>query len=166
MKIKSLIIGLTILGLGQPLLAQESTFKEYADSHSERRYCLYPSTLRMINIKKNEAFNELASSFDKFLIYQLDSASTADRSYNGMLSKFRKSGYEEYMSILGGGNTVVILGIEKRTNEMTGVVGIDDQLFAFFLKGNVAWQKIPTLIRTMEEDDIFNVLDIRSERLK
>ncbi len=154
------------MGLGQPLLAQEDILKEYATNRSERRYALYPSTLRMINIQKNEAFNELATSMEKFLIYDLDSISTADKSFSTMLDKYRKIGFEEYMSILGDGNSVVLLGKEKGTNELVGVVGQDDQLFAFFLKGNIAWQKIPTILRTMQDDDLLNVLDIKPERLK
>lgn len=162
--IRSLIIGLTLLGLAEPLLAQEDMFKDYAESHYERKYCLYPSTLRMINIKQNEDFNELASSFEKFLIYQLDSMSIAQKSYSKMISGFRNEGYEEYVTIFGGGNSTVILGKEMRVNELVGVVGLDDQLFAFFVKGNIAWQKIPTMINTLKDDDLFNVLDIKSER--
>lgn len=152
------------MGLTQPLLAQESIFKDYAEDNSARRYCLYPSTLRMINIQKNEAFNELASSFEKFLIYQLDSTAIVEKSYKTMLTNFSKAGYEEYMSIFGSGNDVVILGKEMRTNELTGVMSIEDQAYVFFLKGNVAWQKIPAIIRTMSDEDLFNVLDVPSER--
>ncbi len=154
------------MGLGQPLLAQEDILKEFAANRSERRYALYPSTLRMINIQKNEAFNELATSMEKFLIYDLDSISTVDKSFGTMLDTYRTIGFEEYMSILGDGNSVVLLGKEKGTNELVGVVGQDDQLFAFFLKGNIAWQKIPTILRTMQDDDLLNVLDIKPERLK
>ncbi len=152
------------MGLGQPLLAQEDILKEFAANRSERRYALYPSTLRMINIQKNEAFNELATSMEKFLIYDLDSISTANKSFGTMLDTYRTIGFEEYMSILGDGNSVVLLGKEKGTNELVGVVGQDDQLFAFFLKGNIAWQKIPTILRTMQDDDLLNVLDIKPER--
>lgn len=152
------------MGLSGPLLAQESVFKDHAEDNSERRYCLYPSTLRMINIQKNEAFNELASSFEKFLIYQLDSTAIVEKSYTKMLTNFRDKGYDEYMSIMGAGNNIVILGKEMRTNELTGVMSLEDKSFVFFLKGNVAWQKIPTIIRTMSDEDLFNVLDVRSEK--
>ena len=71
--IRLLTIGLLLGGLSQPLFSQEDIFKAYVEDNSERRYCLYPSTLRMINIKKNEAFEELATSLEKMLIYDLDS---------------------------------------------------------------------------------------------
>ena len=74
-KVKSLKIFILVLGLTQPLFAQESIFKDYAEQHNKRSYCLYPSTLRMINLQDNDAFDDLASSFEKFLIYELDSVS-------------------------------------------------------------------------------------------
>ncbi len=146
------------MGASPPLLAQEGIFKDYAEAHHTRSYCLYPSTLRMININKNEAFDELASSFEKFLIYELDSVSAVERSFMPMIGEYRAEGFEEYMYLHGSGNLAVILGEEKRVNEMVGVFGVNDQTFAFFLIGNIAWQKIPTLINTLSENDLFNVL--------
>ena len=160
-KVKSLKIVIIIMGLVQPLFAQESIFKDYAEEHNKRSYCLYPSTLRMINLQKNEAFDDMASSFEKFLIYELDSISASNRSFSGMLNSFKEEGFEEYLTIIGAGNYTTVLGEEKRVNEMVGVFGIENQMYAFFLRGNIAWQKIPTLVNTLSENDLFNVLDMR-----
>lgn len=160
-QIKTLILGLMLIGAGQPLLAQEDIFKDYAEKNNDRSYCLYPSTLRMINIKKNPAFEEFASSFDKLLIYDLDSASVASKSFFKMMDKYRAAGFEEYMFVTGGGSEVLLLGKEKRTNELVGILGQDNGIFAFFLKGNVAWQKIPQIIQTLSEDDVLNILDMK-----
>ena len=124
---KSFLIGLMLWGLSQPLFAQESILKDFAEDRSESKYCLYPSTLRMINLKNNEAYNELASSFEKFLIYQMDSMAVVEKSHRGIMKEYRSEGFEEYISVMGGGNEVLILGEEKRTNEMVGVFGRDDQ---------------------------------------
>lgn len=159
--IKSLLIGGLLWGLGQPLFAQEAVFKEYAEKHNERSYCLYPSTLRMINIQKNDAFEEFASSFKKLLIYDLDSVSSAEKNYQPMLKKFLTAGFEEYMSIFGDGNDVLILGKEQRVNELVGVIGRDDEVFAFYLIGNVAWQKIPEIFETLSDGDVLNILDMK-----
>ena len=159
-KVKSLKIFIIILGLIQPLLAQESIFKDYVEEHNTRSYCLYPSTLRMINLQENEAFDQMASSFEKFLIYELDSISVSNRSFNSMLTSFKAEGFEEYLTIIGAGNYTTVLGQEKRVNEMVGVFGIENQMFAFFLRGNIAWQKIPGLVNTLSKNDLFNVFDM------
>lgn len=151
------------MGLLQPLLAQEDIIKAYAEEHDSRSYCLYPSTLRMINLTRNEAFDEMASSFEKILIYELDSLSVINKSYRPMLTNYEKEGFEEYITMVGAGTFTVILGKEKRVNEMVGVLGIKDQMFAFFVRGNIAWQKIPTLINTLSENDLLNVLELQTE---
>ena len=81
-----------------------------------------------------------------------------------MTDKFEKEGFEEYISVTGDGNDILILGKEMRVNEVVGVIGREGTMFAFFMKGNIAWQKIPTLINTLSEEDLFNVLAIQSER--
>lgn len=162
-KVKSLLITFMLVGLSQPLLAQESMLKDYAENHHRGSYCLYPSTLRMINLTKDDDFDEMASSFEKFLIYELDSVSAIDQSFKPMLNEYLSEGFEEYMYIIGDGNFTMIYGKEKRVNELVGVVGLEDQMFAFFLKGNVAWQKIPTMINSLSENDIFNLLDLRNK---
>ncbi|MEQ8714591.1 MAG: hypothetical protein RIC80_16340 [Cyclobacteriaceae bacterium] len=118
-KVKSLFIIFMLMGASLPLLAQEDIFKDYAEAHHSRSYCLYPSTLRMININKNEAFDELASSFEKFLIYELDSVSAVERSFMPMIGEYRAEGFEEYMYLHGNGNLAMILGEEKRKVTVT-----------------------------------------------
>ncbi len=157
---KPIILGLMLMGLLQPLLAQEYILKDFAEDRNESKYCLYPSTLRMININKNEAYEELASSFEKFLIYQMDSATVGKKSYRDIMQQYRDAGFEEYISVMGGGTTALILGEEKKINEMVGVFGLDDQVFLFFLQGNIQWQKIPTLLNTFAENDLINIFDL------
>ncbi len=152
-----------LLGLSQALLAQEDIFKDYAKQRFLQSYCLYPSTLRMLNLNDNTAFDELASSIDKLLIYELDSVATTSRSYDQMLMAYREAGFEEYVYIEGAGQHTIILGKESRIDEMVGVITLADQVLAFFLRGNVAWQKIPTLMNTLQENDVFNVLNLKPE---
>jgi len=159
---KSFFIGLILWGLSQPLFAQESILKDFAEERNSSKYCLYPSTLRMLNLKNNEAYNDLATTFEKFLIYELDSVTTVERSYRKIMKSYRSEGFEEYVSVIGGGNEVLILGEEKRTNEMVGVFGQNGQIFVFYLLGNIAWQKIPTLVNTLAENDLINIFDINT----
>lgn len=152
------------MGLMRPLLAQEDILKEFARERHSASYCLYPSTLRMINVTRDADVDEMASSVEKFLIFELDSMSIVEQAFTPMLTDYRDEGFEEYMYILGDGHYTVILGKEKRVNEMIGIVGLQGQMFAFFLAGNVAWQKIPSFIRTLSENDIFSLLDKNAEK--
>lgn len=161
---KSLIIGLALMGLSQPLFAQDDILKDFAEERNSTKYCLYPSTLRMINLENNANYNELASSFEKFLIYQLDSITSTENSYKSVLTEYEENGFEEYISVYGDGTSVLVLGKEQRTNEMVGFFAQKDQIFMFHLLGNIAFQKIPTLINTFAENDLLNIFDLKIDQ--
>jgi hypothetical protein len=148
------------MGLSGPLLAQESVLKAYAEEHRERKFCFYPSTLRMINLTGNEEFNVLVKPIEKMLIYTMDSASVAERSYVKLPDQFQKNGFEEYVTMYGAGNNMFIYGKES-SEEMLGVLGMNDQVFAFYIRGNVNWQKIPALFTTMQDNEILQIFDLK-----
>ena len=143
----------------QPLFSQESIVKEYGESNKKQAYCFYASTLRMVNITENDAYNELVSGVNKLLIYLLDSTATATKSYTGIIEKYKDEGFEEYASIWGG-TTLFIYGKEGRNNEIVGVFGEENNSAAFYLNGSIAWQKIPELLNTLNQNDIINIFDL------
>lgn len=152
------------LGLSyRPLFAQDTILKDLVESKRDNKYCFYPSTLRMINLKQNQAYNELVSGVDKFLIYTLDSAARSDKSYRGISEQYMEAGFDEYATVFGGDMNMSILGKENARNQE--YVGYFDQkgemVVAFYLKGNIPWQKIPTLIQNMNEMDMLDLFDFK-----
>ncbi|MEO9475339.1 MAG: DUF4252 domain-containing protein [Cyclobacteriaceae bacterium] len=154
-----IILFVSILGLSQqPLFAQESILKDQFEKSNEGKYCFYPSTLRMVNIKQNADFNELATGVEKLLIYQLDSSSQANKSYREVSEKYQSVGFEEYASAQGGGMSLSIVGkSDRRQQEFAGYMWSDELAVAFYLRGDIPWQKIPTLIKSMEDLDLIEI---------
>jgi hypothetical protein len=144
----------------QPLFAQEDILKEFAESHNQRKFCFYPSTLRMVNVAGDTSFNELIAPIEKLLFYNLDSTSIAEKLYRPMLNSYLKEGYEEYAQVYGGEYDVFILGKERRVQEWVGVIKLENEAFAFYLIGQVNWQKIPKLTQTLQENDLLNLFDV------
>ena len=134
--------------------AQESILKDFAEDRSDFKVCLYPSTLRMINIKKDSEFNELVNGVEKLLIYRLDSSTVKSKEYSKWTDQYRSNGYEEYITMSGMMN-LVILG---KDNEFVGVTGRDGQVIAFYLRGVIAFQKIPKLVQTFEGGDMLSLI--------
>ena len=145
---------LTLLFVTSLSFAQESILKEFAEPRRNVKFCLYPSTLRMINIKKDPEFFELVNDIDKLLIYTLDSATVASNEGNSWIEEYKSRGYEEYI-YMSGPVDLIILGKEE---EFVGLSGTEDQLAAFYLKGNIAFQKIPKLIQTFEGGDMLSIV--------
>jgi hypothetical protein len=157
-KILTTILFLTVF---LSLSAQEDRFKEFAESHKDRAFCFYPSTLRMLNIGDQQEFNNLVNNVEKLLVYKLDSISGADKLYSNMIEDYKSDGFEEYVKIEGGGNDMLILGSPAGAEkEFVGIV-IDDEIsLAFFLRGEVGWEEIPKMISSFQNGDFINVLDL------
>lgn len=142
--------------------AQESRFKDFVENHKTKSYCLYPSTIRMLNIGNNKEFDELVTGVKKLLIYKLDSISIADKLYNNMLDDFKSVNFEEIISMSGGGNTTnVLLSPEEADSEIVGVFISDDVSVAFFMEGEIALEKIPGIITNFNNEDFINIIDFK-----
>lgn len=151
-----LTLGCMVL-MATSVWAQESIIKDFAEPRKDLKYCLYPSTLRMLNTQKDPAFNELVSDIDKLLIYKLDSSTTASKNYLDWTQTCEKKGFENYITMSGAMN----LQLYGKKKEYVGFSGSETQVIAFYLKGDVGLQKIPTLIRTFERGDVLNMLTDR-----
>lgn len=134
--------------------SQESIIKDFAEGRSNYKLCLYPSTLRMMNINKDPEFNELVNDVEKLLVYTLDSATSASQIHSNWTKEYRDIGYEEYITMYGAMN-LVILG---KNDEYVGVTGTRGNVAAFYLRGGIALEKIPQLVQTFESGDIFNLI--------
>ncbi|MEP1097197.1 MAG: hypothetical protein ABJG78_18930 [Cyclobacteriaceae bacterium] len=141
-------------------LAQESIIKDFAEDRSNLKLCLYPSTLRMVNIKKDPDFYELVNDVEKLLIYTLDANTSKSGSFTGWTDEYRNIGYEEYIA-MSGKVDLIILGKDE---EYVGVTGTDGNVAAFYLRGAIPFQKIPKLIQTFEGGDMLTLLTNQLDR--
>ena len=157
-KSKIVIMVVALMGLLQPLFAQQDIIAEYADTSSSRRaYCFYPSTLRMLNVSKSEDFALMVKDIEKLVVYTLDSTAKAAHTFRPMLKQFKELGYEEYGHVWGGGINVEILGIEDDTPQLVGVFQNEGDLYAFYLLGVIDFMKIPSLLQNFESGDMINI---------
>ncbi len=151
---------LMIWGLSAPLFAQESILKDFAEERQERKYAFYPSTLRMINLAKNPDYNAMVNDIEKILVYSLDSATCADKSYVSLNGSYENAGFEEYARVFGGDYQLTLLGKEGRENEFFGLFGQKESVHVFYLKGTIAWEKVTTLINTLQSNELLNLSDL------
>ncbi len=149
--LSTITLFLSILGF-----AQDSIIKDFAEGRRDVKLCFYPSTLRMINIKNDPNYNELVNDVEKLLIYIMDS----DESSTEWTNQYREIGYEEYIAMYGKVN-LVLLGKDE---EYVGLSGDGDRVAAFYLRGAIAFQKIPELIKTFESGDMLSLIKFNMDR--
>ncbi len=161
MKKHNLFIALAMLWVSA-ISAQEAPIKAYAEDISSRKFCFYPSTLRMINLSNDEHFDELVSGIHKLLIYQIPQTSDNIDSYRKMLRSYGERDFEEYARMEGAGNRFLLMGKEGFTKEeYVGVAGAEDMLLVFYLTGDIAWENIPSIMRQLQSDNMLNFLDFK-----
>lgn len=158
-RLKKILLFTLILGLSQPLFSQEKHIKGYFEKQRDRKFCFYPSTLRMVNISNNEAYNEMVSGVNKLLIYTLDSTARANDMASKMIDTYRRLEYDEYVSMVGGSTEMMIYGKDD-VEAMVGYFSEKDMIMAFYLDGVIEFQKIPTLFNTLKENDLLDVFNL------
>ena len=150
-----------ILALGiQSLFAQEQPLKDFAEDRKENKFCFYPSSLRMVNLANNPDFDELVNGIEKLLIYSLDSTARADKSYKELIATYEELDYEELASAYGGELNFYIYGKESgKASEYIGIIRQEDLVTAFYMRGQIAMNKLPQLMQSMGEGDFINPFD-------
>lgn len=154
--LKRILLLLAILST-IPSLGQESIIKDFAEDGRKRwlyPICLYPSTLRMVNISGNEEFNQLVNDIEKVLIYNLDSTSLTSPKLTTWMKDYEDIGYEEYI-LLSGKQSLRLLG---KGDEYVGMMGDNGRKIAFYLRGSIGFEKIPKLLQTFKGGDMLGIL--------
>lgn len=155
---KLLLTTLLLLPFVGSLIAQESIIKAFSEPRRPSRWmnpiCMYPSTLRMINISGNPTYNELVNDIEKILVYSLDSATVAGDDYSSWIREYEEIGFEEYIR-LSGPQRVRIVGKEE---EYVGLLKAEDRLLTFYIKGSIPFHKIPLLLQSFQSDDLLGLI--------
>lgn len=141
-----------------PSMAQESIIKDFAEPRRPTRWmnpiCLYPSTLRMVNIAQDPNFNEMVNDIEKVLIYTLDSATAVNKSYKDLLKTYEVEGFEEYFAMYGKQEMRIV----GKKEEYVGIVAADGKAIAFYIRGDIPFSKIPTLLQSFQGSDVLPLL--------
>ena len=126
--------------------SQSKTIQELKDSNSVQiGFHFTPSTLRMLNLQQDPAFDELIKGVERmsFLVMKPDKFSpntyfeTADK-------LMTEENYEEYIIWDGDGDELQVFG-KPKTKEMVGLAKYQEKLFVFDLKGTIDLRKIPDI---------------------
>lgn len=140
-----------------PSFSQEKILKDFAEEGGRGwlyPICLYPSTLRMINLSGDPEVNKLVNDVEKILIYPLDSTSLNSPKLHTWLKDYEAIGYEEYIQI-SGAQSIRLIG---KGEEYVGMFGSGGKQTAFYLRGTIAFEKIPQLLKTFQSNDMIGLL--------
>jgi len=138
-----IFIGLFCFTLGK---AQSKVIQELKDSNKvQLGFYFTPSTLRMLNLQKDTAYDKLIKDVEKlnFFIMSPDkfSATTYFETVDKLLTQ---ENYEEYIIWDGDGDELQVFG-KPDSKEMVGLAKFQEQMYVFDLKGTIDLMQIPDI---------------------
>lgn len=166
MKKYLVVITICILSI-QGAFAQEWPLKDFMENNPKAKLpsfskaCLYPSTLRMIDLSQNPDYQELISEIDKILIYIPDAAFLNATDPDSLFEQYKERGFKEYASVRTNVQSIVVLG--KGDDQIVGTLGGGEfeRTFFFYIKGSLQLQKIPRLFETFKSSDMIDIFSFQ-----
>ena len=150
------------------IFSQKAFLKELKDSNRvQLDLHFYPSTLRMLNIQKDTAYDKLIEGVEKLSFFMLRSDKFSHVDYNHAIHQLTEEGFEEYMVMDNKDYKVQILG--KPTKEkMLGLANYEEKFYIFHLEGTLDLMKLPDVYENITTQDsslqngfsyIFEIID-------
>lgn len=106
--------------------AQSKTFTNWTENKDGfRKLCFYPTTLRMVNLTKDESFNEMIQDIDKLRIFISDNPEKPVKKEEiSTLRKGIKSEDYKDMIQVNQGKQVIYVFVKENHEKPTGFAGI------------------------------------------
>ncbi len=134
--------------------SQSKTIQELKDSNRiQLGLHFYPSTLRMLNLQKDTAYNKMVRGIEKlsFLITKPDKFGP-DLYIETTGKLINQEQYEEYIIWQGEDYQMEVVGKPKK-KEMVGLANYNDRYYIFDLKGTIDLLQLPALYEKLSSQD-------------
>ncbi len=151
--------------------AQSKVINEWkAGNKIESTYCFYPSTLRMVNVQRDPAFDKLVKPIRKMVFMNMspDSIERKDLriAANRMINEEQ---YETYAEVDGPDNALFVLGKEDKT--YTCILAYNEaEYYMLEIEGMIDIMQLSKLYEKVSTQDstsqlgMLNVLDLMNNK--
>jgi len=133
---------------------QSKILQELKDSNNvQLGFYFTPSTLRMLNLQRDTAFDEMIKGVEKLRFFIMEPEKfSADAYFETADKLMNQENYEEYIIWDGDGDELQVFG-KPKSKEMVGLAKFQDQLYIFDLKGTIDLMKIPDIYEKATTQD-------------
>ena len=147
--------------------AQSIVVTEFKENHNTGlSLYLYPSTLRMINIERNQEFDEMIREIKKARFFKMDSGAVSKTDLSKLAKDLKNIGFEEVMFIKNKDADIRVWGKQKRNPELVIISKSDEELMLLEINGMINIAKIPKLTQTFNRSGFLDVLNLTGEKKK
>ena len=120
----------------------------YLDIH------FYPTTLRMINIQQDTAYNKLIKDIRKLSFYALDTEKMSTAIIRELISTLEEQQqYESYLAIDGGNKQQVQIIGNAAGDEWMGIAAVEGEYYLLYIEGRINWLQVPKVYEAISTQD-------------
>ncbi len=152
---KYFLVVLTIISVSLgTVFSQSKILKELKDSNAVQLHLFFtPSTLRMLNLQNDPAYNEMVRGVDKLHFYSMDPTRFTTVDYFDTAERLiNEEAYEEFIVWDGDGDEYQVLG-KPADQEMIGLASYGERHYLFNLQGTIDLMKLPEIYEKMTNQD-------------
>jgi len=144
--------------------AQNSAVTEFKENHGAAlSLYFYPSTLRMINLERNQEFDEMIRHVKKARFFRMDSGSVTKEDLQSLTAKLSEYGFEEIMMVRNKKMDMRIWGLDRRTPETIVISKNGYEVMLLEVEGMINVAKLPKIMESFNENAFLNVLDLKGK---
>jgi hypothetical protein len=144
--------------------SQNSAVTAFTEKHDTAlTLYFYPSTLRMINLERNQEFDEMIRHVKKARFFRMDSGSVTKEDLQILITKLSEDGFEEMMMIKNQEMDLSIWGLDQRIPETIVISKNDHEVMLLEVEGMINVAKIPKIMDSFNENAFLNVLDLNGK---
>lgn len=147
-----------MIGSISSLFSQSKTVQMLKDSGMIRQSLYFnASTLRMLNLQRDPAVDELVKGVDKLSLWIMDNGKfTRDEFFNTAEKLQQEEQYEEYLVMDGESYNLQVVGKPKK-QEMIGLINAEDANYVFKLNGTIDLMQLPDVWEKMSQADTSSI---------
>ena len=144
---------------------QKDSVTAFRENHPiDLALTFYPSTLRMVNLAKNEEFNQLVKEVEKGRYYKVNKKEDTQQAIHTLMQDLQEEGYEEIMSVTGNANDVAVYTLERQNPVMVVIAEREEDYAIIQVEGMINIVQIPKLINSFNDEEFLNIFSIYDQK--
>ncbi len=141
--------------------SEKDRLKEFTEKHHpEQSFFFYPSTLRMVNLKNNQDFNDMIREMEKgkYFSYPIDDQISSE--LKTLERELIENDYEEILEIKNKEINARVFLLEKKTPVLIAFIRNSETISVLELEGMINPVKIPKLMENFNDEEFLNIFNI------
>jgi hypothetical protein len=135
---------------------QKDSLRTFRENHPvDMTLAFYPSTLRMVNLAKNEEYNQLIKGIEKGRYFKVNKTDSTQQAIHTLTQGLIEEGYTEIMTIKGSANDMMVYLLESQPPVTVVITEREKEYMILEIKGMVNITKLPRLIDSFNNDEAF-----------